>query len=275
MGLNVSLLCRWAGVSVDIQPAKRLLQNDIWTSNAFFSHNSVWLDVDAISSALWVVVCFYFTRFIVMYTQFSIVVLFLCVCVCVCVFHPNDFAFAWHSFTLIRFSRVHRSVLCSCRRYSFLLHWCVRVCAPQPNESVKFLQIVDWNVYACHNSEAVGTMFYWLAIRNRNRNRSMNVNSSILDGIARSLAPSLSRSVHFTSSHFDWFFPLIYYLRIFNYPTFWIHRKTWMIEPELLASEIFLRTLKYPTEYSPMLTGCNRSIDILVKVKLRIFCHHR
>lgn len=187
MGLNVSLLCRWAGVSVDIQPAKRLLQNDIWTSNAFFSHNSVWLDVDAISSALWVVVCFYFTRFIVMYTQFSIVVLFLCVCVCVCVFHPNDFAFAWHSFTLIRFSRVHRSVLCSCRRYSFLLHWCVRVCAPQPNESVKFLQIVDWNVYACHNSEAVGTMFYWLAIRNRNRNRSMNVN--------RSLARSLSLSV--------------------------------------------------------------------------------
>lgn len=193
MGLNVSLLCRWAGVSVDIQPAKRLLQNDIWTSNAFFSHNSVWLDVDAIFSALWVVVCFYFTRFIVMYTQFSIVVLFLCVCVCVCVFHPNDFAFAWHSFTLIRFSRVHRSVLCSCRRYSFLLHWCVRVCAPQPNESVKFLQIVDWNVYACHNSEAVGTMFYWLAIRNRNRNRSMNV--FIHSWWDRSLARSLSLSV--------------------------------------------------------------------------------
>lgn len=154
---------------------------------------------------------------------------------CVCVFHPNDFAFAWHSFTLIRFSRVHRSVLCSCRRYSFLLHWCVRVCAPQPNESVKFLQIVDWNVYACHNSEAVGTMFYWLAIRNRNRNRSMNVNRSL----ARSLPLSLGLSISLRAISIDSFRWFIIYafsiIRHFEYtvkpewlnPNYWLQEYSW------------------------------------------------
>lgn len=110
----------------------RIFTKTIWTSTTF-SHTYRLLDFDicrcchsVLYLSLSVAVCFYFTRFIVMYTHTIFNCCFMCHSVvgrCISIpytqykclsiyfiwaFHSNDFALAWHSFTLIRFSRVLR-----------------------------------------------------------------------------------------------------------------------------------------------------------------------